>query len=363
MSQDLIPDKDLKRAYELCSIITEGFKKQIKGIQGILEVGAALKELRDNKFYKKLGYQNFEECTLELWEMSRENAYRYIQIIERFPADFVTRLLQIDKSLSFKRLYQLSVSFGQIPETLQALSVQDIERLRDMPDSEFEKEMKLLRGYNRSRDGGRGPSDLERPYISRDRYRDQRRTIERLKEERDALKAEKAELLKELELAQQNLSDAQRILKSEDRTKELVKINEVLTQKIAEYEKNIAESEIKKMNRKKATQLIYSLRFDILQLLIRARNEITIPNLEVWVWLDMTFTDIIADVERVREALASDYLEEIDKLPLIAGEGSAAALRLLSKEMYPDVEAALREIVGQPGIGIEIIDKNENSAK
>lgn len=367
MPQDLIPDKDLKRAYELCSIIKESLKKQFKIAEERFVTGIALKELRDDKFYKKLGYDNFEACTLGEFEMSVEYAYYYIQYIERFSADFLRRVVKMDKPISFRRMHQLGVTFEPIPETLQALSAEDIERLRDMPDSEFEKEMKTIRGYDRSKDSGRGPSDLDRPHISRDRYRDQRNTISGLKAERDTLKAEKKELLKELETTQNYLQEAQHVLQSEDRTKALAKVNEVLTEKIAEYEKNRAESEVKKQNRELATQLIYQLRFDILQKLIPARNDITIPNLEVWVWMDMTFYDIIADVERVRDALAHDFLEEIDKLPLIEGDGSAAAMRLLSKELYPDVEAALRAIVGQPGVGIEVLEpppkKNENSSK
>lgn len=60
-----------------------------------LELGKSLKEMRDGKLYKELGYQNFEEyCEAEA-EIGRAHGYRMIQIVENLPDDFVTSMLQI----------------------------------------------------------------------------------------------------------------------------------------------------------------------------------------------------------------------------------------------------------------------------
>lgn len=60
-----------------------------------LELGRSLKEMRDGKLYKELGYQNFEEyCEAEA-EISRMHGYRMIQIVENLPDNFVTSMLQI----------------------------------------------------------------------------------------------------------------------------------------------------------------------------------------------------------------------------------------------------------------------------
>ena len=60
-----------------------------------LELGKSLKEMRDGKLYKELGYQNFEEyCEAEA-EISRMHGYRMIQIVENLPDNFVTSMLQI----------------------------------------------------------------------------------------------------------------------------------------------------------------------------------------------------------------------------------------------------------------------------
>lgn len=60
-----------------------------------LELGRSLKEMRDGKLYKELGYQNFEEYCEAETEIGRRHSYRMIQIVENLPDDFVTSMSQI----------------------------------------------------------------------------------------------------------------------------------------------------------------------------------------------------------------------------------------------------------------------------
>lgn len=63
--------------------------------QSLYEVCKGLKEMRDGKIYKELGYQNFEEyCESEVG-FTRMQAHRLISIAEKLPGDFVTSMLQI----------------------------------------------------------------------------------------------------------------------------------------------------------------------------------------------------------------------------------------------------------------------------
>ena len=63
--------------------------------QNLYEVCKGLKEMRDGKLYKELGYQNFEEyCESEVG-FGRRQAYRMIDIATKLPADFVTTMSQI----------------------------------------------------------------------------------------------------------------------------------------------------------------------------------------------------------------------------------------------------------------------------
>ena len=63
--------------------------------ESLFEVCKGLKEMRDGKLYKELGYQNFEDYTQTELGFSRRNAYSYIAIAENFSADFVNSSSQI----------------------------------------------------------------------------------------------------------------------------------------------------------------------------------------------------------------------------------------------------------------------------
>lgn len=58
--------------------------------QNLFDMANALKEMRDDKLYKVLGYSNFEEYCEEMVGMTRRNAYRYISIAENITKENVT---------------------------------------------------------------------------------------------------------------------------------------------------------------------------------------------------------------------------------------------------------------------------------
>jgi len=63
--------------------------------QSLYEVCKGLKEMRDGKLYKELGYQNFEDYTENEVGIKRRQAYNYIQIATGLPNDFVQSTAQI----------------------------------------------------------------------------------------------------------------------------------------------------------------------------------------------------------------------------------------------------------------------------
>ncbi len=59
--------------------------------QNLFDMATALKEMRDGKLYKELGYQNFESYCEKMVGMKHSNAYRYISIAENIkPESFPT---------------------------------------------------------------------------------------------------------------------------------------------------------------------------------------------------------------------------------------------------------------------------------
>lgn len=87
MSEEIMNNERYKEAHRLNAQICAGIEAVQKSAY---EMFRALKQMRDGKLYKELGYQNFEEyCETEAG-ISRRHAYRYISIYENLPEDFVT---------------------------------------------------------------------------------------------------------------------------------------------------------------------------------------------------------------------------------------------------------------------------------
>ena len=63
--------------------------------ESLYEVCKGLKEMRDGKFYKELGYQNFEDYTENEVGIKRRQAYNYISVAENLSENFVHSGAQI----------------------------------------------------------------------------------------------------------------------------------------------------------------------------------------------------------------------------------------------------------------------------
>lgn len=93
--------------------------------ESLFEVCRGLKEMRDGKLYKELGYQNFEDyCETEVG-IKRRQVYNYISIVEKLPEDFVQPVAQIGMS----KLYLLStLSEGEREEVMQTTDVEKVSK-------------------------------------------------------------------------------------------------------------------------------------------------------------------------------------------------------------------------------------------
>lgn len=63
--------------------------------QSLYEMCAGFKEMRDSKLYKELGYTDFGDYCENETGFKRSQAYNYISIVDKLPADFVQSIGQI----------------------------------------------------------------------------------------------------------------------------------------------------------------------------------------------------------------------------------------------------------------------------
>lgn len=109
--------------------------------QSLWEMASGLKEMRDDKLYKELGYQNFEEYCQTEFNFSSRQGYRYISIAEKVKPDFATPGSQI----GYKKLYLLS--------TLTEENQQKIAESTDLESTtykELEQKVKELKAESKA---------------------------------------------------------------------------------------------------------------------------------------------------------------------------------------------------------------------
>ncbi len=89
----------------------EALHKQITGYgeviyQSLYGMCTAIKQMRDSKLYRALGYDTFEAYTAEMLGMKQRQAYKYIEIAENLSEEF----LHSSAKLGVQKLYLLAMA-------------------------------------------------------------------------------------------------------------------------------------------------------------------------------------------------------------------------------------------------------------
>lgn len=107
--------------------------------QSLYDMCMGFKEMRDSKLYKELGYQNFEDYCESETGMKRRNVYRYIEVAEKLPCEFVSSMTQI------------GIAKLQLLATLDAEERTEITENNDLEQTsvrELEEKIKELKSEN-----------------------------------------------------------------------------------------------------------------------------------------------------------------------------------------------------------------------
>lgn len=197
--------------------------------QSLYDMCMGFKEMRDSKLYKELGYSDFGEYCENETQINRQNVYKYINVVEKLPTEFVSSGRQI----GIKKLYLLSTlsedERTELTENtdLESTSVRELkEKIKELEKDKVsakERQDKLLKknielveeinGCKKDRDEANAAvQDLEKQLAEiesrpHDTYEDTTKIDEltaKLNEERDRHKAE-LERLKSNEAPEQDI--------------------------------------------------------------------------------------------------------------------------------------------------------------
>lgn len=139
---EVVQGEIVESAEQVHNRICNNFDKVEKTLYDIC---VDLKSIRDNKHYKTLGYNTFEDYCLENFNMSRFNAYKYISIAENLPDNFVATSQQ--KQIGLNKLYVLSRLTDE--ERSELIQTTDIE---NTPVKEVEKKAKEIKDSKKNDD-------------------------------------------------------------------------------------------------------------------------------------------------------------------------------------------------------------------
>lgn len=154
--------------------------------QSLYRMCTLLKEMRDGKLYKELGYHSFEDYCENEVGMNRRNAYRYIAVIENIKN--VTSMSQIGMT---KLSLLASLSESQQEEIQQKVDVEDVSV------RELKEEIDKLRKEKSAAE--------VRLKIARQQVQDENSDKQLLKQKADELKNENNRLTNELtDMKEQN---------------------------------------------------------------------------------------------------------------------------------------------------------------
>lgn len=232
MGKKLAKNEVVQRIAENEALIALGIKNNFESILNISMGLKGMKDLGQKVGWRILGYRNFEDYTVARWHLAHSQASKYVSVAEKLPKTFFHSVEKSSKA-SLSRLLQI------LPDdtTDFKLSPEEVEQLMLLPPDEFKNELVKISGYDRKLHGGRGPSDLDRPQISRDRYRDQKKKINRLEEKVEAFTGEKDELVDEIEKMEKLIADLKRVTSPDKDKNELIQENKGLLLRLAEMEK------------------------------------------------------------------------------------------------------------------------------
>lgn len=124
--------------------------------QSLWEMCTSLKEMRDGKLYKELGYNNFEDYCENEVGMKRSNVYNYISIVERVKIENVQSIGQIGMTklsllatISEEQQHEISEKVNLEETTVKQLKA-EIDSLKGK-NKELEERAELAELQNRNR--------------------------------------------------------------------------------------------------------------------------------------------------------------------------------------------------------------------
>lgn len=187
--------------------------------ENLFNMAKALKAIRDGKFYKELGYQNFESYCEEKAGMKRRNAYNYISIAEKISSEnvqtfahFGASKLMLLAKLSDEEQKQVVESVGTDNPTFKQLQ-EEINKLKGekmLIENEREKLNAKLEAEAANAEEARSDLEKAKKELETAKKRGNKWIVSELEEKIQELKDRNGKLFTEVQNAKDDVKKAQK---------------------------------------------------------------------------------------------------------------------------------------------------------
>jgi len=271
-----------------------------------LDTGITLKEVKDEGYFREMGFNSFEAYVRALFDISKDTADRYIAIVENvmkaLPEGVAARAVSGDNPLPVALLAQLRFDHFLTPA--------EVKKLESLGDEEFKEEILRL-GYDRDRMGGRAASDLLRDKISKTTYRDQRRKIQVLREKLECAAGEKQELAEQVKALNARIEQIIAAMENPESAK-VIKQMDALTVRLAELEKARAADEAEIATGKEVGTRALILSGEIQALLGKFEDSVRIDKKAQWVEVRAVLHSAQDAIEQTIGRMAEVIIARVD---------------------------------------------------
>lgn len=215
--------------------------------QDLWDMCTGLKEMRDGKLYKELGYQNFEDYCGTEFEMTRTNAHKYISIVENMKPENVST----SKHFGVSKLYLLSTLSEADQQKITADN--DVE---SMTVKELEAQIKELKGQNRTLEFNINQKKTEVQSLQ-DQLKDGRDAVTSLISDRERLKNKVKDLEDEVTVLRTRPIDVTATEQTDEvrQLKETIKHLEISTERQLDDLQNEHLKDVQEIHKQHAEEL------------------------------------------------------------------------------------------------------------
>ena len=218
-----------------------------------VEFSKKLKEMRDSKLYESAGFESFGEYAEQAVNIKQRQAYKYIEVYEKFNEEFLTR----NSKLGITKLLLLSSLDNEDKEVVAQEVIENNITVEELKKIIEEKDKKI------------NQLEIDFKDTNEKKVAEANKKVDKTKKELEKALKEKESLFKQIE----DLKNAPKVVDVKDNPETIAKVKE-LSEKLNEKDAEILKLKKKADLNGNGKLMIFKVKFESLQLQLADINKL-----------------------------------------------------------------------------------------